>query len=666
MDFIVQHPHWAAVLVFLTAMSEAIALIGLFIPGTAILIGVGAVAGLGKLALWPIIAAATLGAITGDGISYWLGHRHKARIRTSWPFRQRPELLAAGETFFRRYGAMSVALGRFVPAVRAIIPLIAGVAGMPPRRFYLVNVLSAIVWAPAHILPGAGLGLAFGVLGSISGKLVLLLVAVLIILGLGIWVIRLGTRWLASPLCRAYRAFIDRRRDRDTAFDSMIVRPLDPDDPGTPTLLVLGVVMIALVIAFIGLAEDVVSHERISQMDQALNTLAQGFRTPALDRAMVVITGLGDGVVATLVSATIVIWLLLQRKTRLAVGFAATMLLASLSVQMLKVFIASPRPIELYAGSDAFSFPSGHATSAATLYASVAWLVSRNASLPAKVCCFALAGVLVGAIGLSRIYLSAHWPSDVMAGLILGATLASAFGLVFRRTDILQLQPMGLASVVLVSLLGIGTWHAFSGRSEALAFYRPRIVEPATIAASAWLGGGWRDLPAWRGELDGSPGEALVLQLGADQAVFRNALVRAGWLDAQSTTPAVLPRFLAPNSGLETLPPLPRTHIGSFPRLVMVRPTDNGRFVLRFWPTNRLIKENPDGPHPLLVGSIRHERVAHPLGLVTTLQDTEMETAEQIALLHPLVSVLPLGLTETDPRDGRRLLISVIPHPVGP
>ncbi len=118
-DFVVQYPNWASLLVFLTAAAEAIAVIGSIVPGTAILIGVGAIVGLGHLPLWPILIWATLGAIVGDGVSYWLGHRYRHHIVRIWPFSRRPQLLTQGEAFVRRHGGKSVVIGRFLPVMRA-------------------------------------------------------------------------------------------------------------------------------------------------------------------------------------------------------------------------------------------------------------------------------------------------------------------------------------------------------------------------------------------------------------------------------------------------------------------------------------------------------------------------------------------------------------------
>src|SRR6202521_5081028 len=103
MGLIDQHPNWVSLITFLTAMSEAVAVVGLFVPGTAILIGIGSLVGLGHLALWSILASATLGAVVGDGVSYWMGHRHGDRISSMWPFRDRPQLLARGQAFFTHH-----------------------------------------------------------------------------------------------------------------------------------------------------------------------------------------------------------------------------------------------------------------------------------------------------------------------------------------------------------------------------------------------------------------------------------------------------------------------------------------------------------------------------------------------------------------------------------
>lgn len=153
--FVAANPGLTASVAFVVAASESIVVVGALVPGTPVLMAIGAVASLGHAALAGVVAAAILGAVAGDGISYWIGHRHAGRLRDGWPFATRPALLAQGESFIRRYGIPGVALARFLPGVRAVVPVAAGMFGMRPLAFYASNVASAVVWAPLHVLPGA-------------------------------------------------------------------------------------------------------------------------------------------------------------------------------------------------------------------------------------------------------------------------------------------------------------------------------------------------------------------------------------------------------------------------------------------------------------------------------------------------------------------------------
>lgn len=128
-------------------------------PGTPILLAIGAAGSLGHVSLTGVVIAAILGAILCDGLSYWIGHRHREPLLRGWPFAARPGLLARGQAFIARFGVPAIALARFVPGVRAVVPVVAGMFGMRPLPFYAANIASAALWAPAHILPGALLGL---------------------------------------------------------------------------------------------------------------------------------------------------------------------------------------------------------------------------------------------------------------------------------------------------------------------------------------------------------------------------------------------------------------------------------------------------------------------------------------------------------------------------
>jgi membrane protein DedA with SNARE-associated domain len=161
-DLTAQYPLLAILIGFTAAIVEAVAILGILIPGTPILMAVAAAGAMAGMPMMPIIVAAIAGAVIGDFVSYWVGHRFRFRLRGMWPFAARPMLMSQAERFFRRYGAASVAICRFIPVLRSTVPLVAGMAGMARPRFLIANVSSALVWAPAHVLPAqfAGLSLA--------------------------------------------------------------------------------------------------------------------------------------------------------------------------------------------------------------------------------------------------------------------------------------------------------------------------------------------------------------------------------------------------------------------------------------------------------------------------------------------------------------------------
>jgi membrane protein DedA with SNARE-associated domain len=180
-DFIAMHPHYAAWAVFLLAFSEAIPVIGTVVPGSTLIVAISALGIEADISPWLLLVAATLGAIVGDGTSFWLGQRCHRQVLQRWPLNRFPKLVARSEAFFNRYGGASVFLARFTAVVRDFVPLIAGIVQMPARQFYVANILSAVVWAPAHVFPGVVFGLLVTLAGARPEHIFFLAVAAMIL-----------------------------------------------------------------------------------------------------------------------------------------------------------------------------------------------------------------------------------------------------------------------------------------------------------------------------------------------------------------------------------------------------------------------------------------------------------------------------------------------------
>lgn len=154
LNLIQYHQAWAPAIGFILAFGESLAFVSLFLPATVILLGVGGLVGAADIAFWPIWWAAAFGAALGDWFSYWLGLHYSYAIARIWPLSRHPELLPRGEAFFRKWGTLGVFIGRFFGPLRSIMPLVAGICGMPPLPFQLANLASAAVWAAGVLTPG--------------------------------------------------------------------------------------------------------------------------------------------------------------------------------------------------------------------------------------------------------------------------------------------------------------------------------------------------------------------------------------------------------------------------------------------------------------------------------------------------------------------------------
>jgi membrane-associated protein len=152
--FVSAHAWLGYLTLFLAALLEAVPVVGSVIPGSTIILALSALVPGGDLRLEWVLAAAIAGALLGDGSAYWIGHRAQREILSSWPLSNYPQVIAQSEAFFHRWGALAVFFARFVPPIRAFVPVTAGALGMPALRFFSVNVPAVLLWAPAHVLPG--------------------------------------------------------------------------------------------------------------------------------------------------------------------------------------------------------------------------------------------------------------------------------------------------------------------------------------------------------------------------------------------------------------------------------------------------------------------------------------------------------------------------------
>ena len=153
-DFVSAHRAWAPYLAFVFAFGETIAFVSILIPSTAILVAVGGLVATGGLDLTPIWLGASIGALVGSTLSFWLGRRFGPVLLRSWPFTRHPELVQKGTDAFARWGATAVFIGHFFGPLRSVVFVMGGVSQMRWAPFMLANVPGALIWA--YAIPKSG------------------------------------------------------------------------------------------------------------------------------------------------------------------------------------------------------------------------------------------------------------------------------------------------------------------------------------------------------------------------------------------------------------------------------------------------------------------------------------------------------------------------------
>ncbi len=424
-------PEWLGLAIFLTACVECVAVLGVLLPGGVLMFAFAAMAGSGALPLGQTLLLGYLGGLLGDALSYFLGRHFHEGIRRLPVLRHHPEWLIGAEVYFQRYGIASLLVGRYIGPLRPMLPMIAGMLDMPLLRFVSVSLLAAAGWATVYLLPGwtTGAALRLPLPEGFWREAGVVLVTLAVILGLIV------------------HASLQRRR--------------------RATLLSSGLCLAALGLLLLG-------WSRLHELDQGLLALAQAQRHDSLDWLMTLITCIGDS--RTLLSAGALLGLLLlaSGQRRAALFAILTLLGTTLTNSALKALIARSRPDILLEPLQSYSLPSGHSSSAFAFFLVLGILAGRGQPPRMRLAWLLLAGLPALSIALSRVYLGVHWPTDIIAGALLGGCLcAASLTLVQRHQPLEALSPRTwwlILPLCLTLLAAIGGWTL----PEALLHYRHR------------------------------------------------------------------------------------------------------------------------------------------------------------------------------------------------
>lgn len=443
---------WTYLLVAVMAFAETGAFIGLIAPGeTTILVG-GVVAGQGQINIFALIAIVWFCAVAGDLTSFMLGRRlGRQFLEKHGPrFKITHERLVTVERFFDRHGGKAILIGRFVGLVRAVAPFIAGSSGMPLRRFLPYDVIGAGLWGTTFCVLGYVFWQSFGTVANYASRGALAL-ATVIILVVGvvtafrflrvpenrtkahIWLHEQSQRPLLRPFAGVarpvvYRGIVPLAR-RLAGPARFAWERFTPGDLGLEVTTLLAVAAVGS-FTFIAFAVSVGPVDPLPFSDQRAVSIANELYTTWLVDISKALTTLGTlYVVIPLCLVTVAI--LARWRAWMGVGVLVVgTTLVILASHTTKALVDRPRPEDALVETAGSAYPSGHAAYA-VVWVAVAVLLSRFVPWLAGRAFLVVLGIAVAVIvGLTRVYLHAHWFTDVLGGWAMSATIYSLCGVV--------------------------------------------------------------------------------------------------------------------------------------------------------------------------------------------------------------------------------------------
>ncbi len=594
-DWISANPGWAGVGVFLIAFFESLALVGLLLPGAAMMFGVGAMVGTGVLPLWLTLVWAAFGAIAGDGVSFWLGRRYHMQVKTMWPLRKHPELIARATHFFYRHGGKSILLGRFVGPIRPVIPAVAGMLEMPTRRFILFNIISGTLWAPVYVFPGMIFATSLGLAAEVASRLAVLIGTLLGLLFMALWLQKHLFNWLHRHTWPWMHRTLTWAR-LHPVMGEIPAALIDPEHPEARGLSLLALVLLVTSLLFALVHHAVGQNELLINLNDYLYYTLEALRTPWMDHFLVALSMLGDWQVLLPLLLVMTCWLWLEQHRQAlwhwlaAVGVGA---LISFSLRWTSAVTKGPLTDSIH---------SGPLMTAMAVYGFLAILIARELPQQKRWRVYAIIACFVLAIAFARLYLGAHRLSGVLGALTLGMAWISLLGIGYRHHPAKPLSPRALAAVALTTLLLSGSWHSWQHHETTLSRYT--ITEEINyLVQSEWRQGQWQQLPAYRSDLRGTHAHPLNLQYAGHLAVLKMALKQQGWHSPPPLTGVSWLTWLNHETPLERLPVLPQVHDGHNESLLLVKVADGEKalLALRLWPSNHRLKP---ADTPLWIGNV--------------------------------------------------------------
>lgn len=393
--------HWGYPILFFSVLIEAVPVLGFVSPGATLVVFAGVLVKAGTLNLWYVLGISILGAWIGDVVMFLAGkHYGYAFLKThgKYLFLTEPRLEKV-RSLIAKHRAKTILFNRFSALTRPIGPFVSGASHIPFVSYFFLTLLSAVLWVTSHVVAGILFGQG---IEALSRYISLIFIAVIL---------------LSVFIFYSYR-FLNQNHQ---VFRKYHVYTL--------------ICNIAAIFIFGSTLEDVLNHEWISRVDQYVLHVLPHVTTSGITVFMRGITSLADPFFILIASLVVIAYMLYKKS-----WYSALLSFLSLSsgvflMYVIKALTEVDRPLAPLVDTLYTSFPSGHATMITIFVILFGWAFGGAFKKEwSRKIFYVVLGTIVLLVGVSRIYLRAHWVSDVLAGVSLGVFSVTFFMLFLRGT----------------------------------------------------------------------------------------------------------------------------------------------------------------------------------------------------------------------------------------
>ncbi len=596
------HPQLALLITFVISFGESLAIVGSIIPGSVTMTAIGFLAGTGVMRTDLTLLAATLGAIAGDGASYLLGYIYSDRLVNIWPFSRYPTWLSYGKDYFACHGGKSVIIGRFVGPLRSLIPVIAGMMHMNRWRFFIANVLSAIIWAMLHVLPGVLIGTASS---ELSPEIATRLFILILILLAGIWLLSVGLKWLYIKTNRVLRYYLHRfwLWAISTHYLGRIARRLTPNDEVnhyfTAALFIL---FILSAFSFCLLTILVFYGSSIVGLNQPILLLFQSLRTHSFDIFFTLVAQIGSPItLITLLLSVIALTLYYRDLRTLAYWLSLSVWCA---IILLTIHVLGHKT--LANGEIKSSFPITTLSFATTLLVTFILYLSAYCRTRANHLLQIILATCLLLIGFTSLYFGDHWFTDCLSAYLCGLSISLAHWLFYRC------YKPGIASHPYIPLLILFLLFLATALSSLINYnswlrnHQPYFAQ-YVFTDERWWNQTKPLLPIYRTNRFGKHISLFNIQYAGSLKNLEDALATHGWQKQNDSFFHSIIIRISKQPFSPELPLMAQLYLNRKPVLVMTFTPNDGNLIqiLRIWRSNYHLQHFRQ---PIWIGSV-HPRI---------------------------------------------------------